>query len=109
MIAQEIKPFLAIIIGAALALYLAPIMIRAAMRYGITDKPKPPLKVHKDPVPYLGGLVVFVAFLMAIAAVLPFDRGVLAILLSSSIVVSVGLVDDLGTLTPKDKFIGQLL
>jgi UDP-GlcNAc:undecaprenyl-phosphate/decaprenyl-phosphate GlcNAc-1-phosphate transferase len=100
---------IAFVVALALSIYLAPILIRAALRYGIVDKPKPPLKVHKDPVPYLGGLVVFLAFLLALALVFPFDQRVLAILLSSSLVVSVGLVDDLGTLTPKDKFIGQII
>lgn len=93
----------------ALALYLAPILIRAALRYGITDKPKPPLKLHAEPTPYLGGLVVFASFLVALAVTFPFDQKVLAILLAASIVVSVGLIDDLGTLTPKDKLIGQVV
>jgi UDP-GlcNAc:undecaprenyl-phosphate GlcNAc-1-phosphate transferase len=95
------------VIATLLALYIAPILIRAALRYGITDKPKPPLKMQRDPVPYLGGMVVFVAFLLALALTFDFDVRVLAILLSSSLVVSVGLIDDLGTLTPKDKMIGQ--
>lgn len=101
--------FLAGLLAAALALYLAPIVIQAALRYGIVDKPKPPLKLHRDPVPYLGGMVVFLAFLIALALTFPFDQRVLAILLASSLVVSVGLIDDLGTLTPKDKLLGQIV
>lgn len=93
----------------ALALYLAPILIRAALRYGIVDRPSTPLKDHKEPTPYLGGLVVFVAFLLALAVTFPFDQRVLAILLSASLVVSLGLVDDLGTLVPRDKLIGQVV
>jgi len=91
------------------SLYLAPILIAAANRYGIVDKPKPPLKLHGAPVAYLGGLVVFAAFLLALALTFPFDQRVLAILLCASLVVAVGLVDDLGTLIPRDKFIGQLI
>lgn len=102
-------PVIAAPLAAGLALYLAPILIRAALRYGIVDKPKPPLKVHREPVPYLGGMVIFVAFLLALAVTFPFDQRVLAILLSASLVVSVGLIDDLGTLTPKDKLIGQIV
>jgi UDP-GlcNAc:undecaprenyl-phosphate GlcNAc-1-phosphate transferase len=99
----------AFVVAVGLALYLAPIIIRAALRYGIVDKPKPPLKEHQQPVPYLGGMVVFVAFLGALAVTFPFDQTVLAILLCASIVVSVGLIDDLGTLVPKDKLIGQVV
>lgn len=102
-------PFVTAALSALLAFYLAPILIRAALRYGIVDKPKPPLKTHGEPTPYLGGLVIFVAFLMALAVTFPFEPKVLAILLSASLVVSVGLIDDLGALTPRDKLIGQLV
>lgn len=97
------------VLACALSIYLAPIIIRAANRYGIVDKPKPPLKMQDNPVAYLGGLVVFAAFLLALALTFPFDQRVLGILLCSSLVVAVGLVDDLGTLIPRDKFIGQTL
>jgi UDP-GlcNAc:undecaprenyl-phosphate GlcNAc-1-phosphate transferase len=96
-------------LSCGLALYLAPILIAAANRYGIVDEPKPPLKLHGAPVAYLGGLVVFAAFLLALAITFPFDQRVLAILLCASLVVATGLVDDLGTLIPRDKFIGQLI
>ena len=96
-------------LATALAIYVAPILIAAANRYGIVDKPKPPLKLHGEPVAYLGGLVVFSSFLLALALTFPFDQRVLAILLCASLVVAVGLVDDLGTLIPRDKFIGQLI
>lgn len=93
----------------SLALYLAPILIAAANRYGIVDKPNSPLKTQAEPVAYLGGLVVFAAFLISLAITFPFDQRVLAILLCASLVVAVGLVDDLGTLIPRDKLIGQIV
>ena len=96
-------------LAALLALYLAPILITAANRYGIVDRPKPPLKTQAEPVAYLGGLVVFAAFLLSLALTFPFDQQVLAILLCATLVVAVGLVDDLGTLIPRDKLIGQVL
>ena len=102
-------PLFTAVLSALLAFYLAPILIRAALRYGIVDKPKPPLKTHGEPIPYLGGLVIFVSFLMALAVTFPFEPKVLAVLLSASLVVSVGLIDDLGALTPRDKLLGQLV
>jgi UDP-GlcNAc:undecaprenyl-phosphate GlcNAc-1-phosphate transferase len=105
---ELLVPALTFVLAAGLALYVAPLLMRAALRYGIVDKPKPPLKLHKEPVPYLGGLVVLVAMITALAITFPFDQRVLAILLAASLVVIVGLVDDLGGLTPKDKLIGQL-
>lgn len=92
-----------------LALYLAPPIIRAAERYGIVDHPNSPLKTQAKPVAYLGGLVVFCAMLCALALTYPFDREMLALLLAAAMTVAVGLVDDLGTLTPRDKMVGQIL
>ena len=104
-----LQPSLAAGLAVLMALYIAPILIRAALKYGIVDRPSSPLKTQGEPVPYLGGLVVFVSFLLSLAITFPFAPRVLAILLAASLVVAVGLVDDLGTLTPKDKLIGQLI
>jgi UDP-GlcNAc:undecaprenyl-phosphate GlcNAc-1-phosphate transferase len=93
----------------ALAHYLAPPIIAAAHRYGILDHGDGRLKEQKQPVAYLGGLVVFLGMLAAVAVTQEFDERMLALLLGASLIVSVGLVDDLGTLTPKDKFLGQVL
>lgn len=97
------------IVAGVLALYLAPVVIRAAHRYGIVDRPSHALKAQKEPVPYLGGLVVFLSFLIALSLTFPFRQEVLAILLMAALVVAVGLIDDLGTLTPRDKLLGQLI
>lgn len=92
-----------------LALYLTPVIIRAAERYQIVDRPDGKLKTQQSAVPYLGGLAVFLSFLAAVAIMHPLESKILAILLAASIVVCFGLVDDLGTLVPKDKLIGQLI
>ncbi|MBN2360258.1 MAG: undecaprenyl/decaprenyl-phosphate alpha-N-acetylglucosaminyl 1-phosphate transferase [Deltaproteobacteria bacterium] len=92
-----------------LALYLTPVIIRAAERYHIVDRPDGKLKTQRAAVPYLGGLAVFLSFLATVAIVHPLESRILAILLAASIVVCFGLVDDLGTLVPKDKLIGQLI
>ena len=99
----------AAVIALLVALYLGPRLIQAARRYDIVDRPSTALKTQLEPVPYLGGLVVFLSFLLAVALTFPFDNRVLAILLMSSLVVAVGLVDDLGTLIPRDKLIGQII
>ncbi len=100
---------LAGVLSMLLALYMAPMIIKAALKYGIVDRPSSDLKTQKAPVPYLGGVVIFVAVLLALSFGPTFDARVLALMLCASIVVSLGLVDDLGTLVPRDKFIGQII
>ena len=96
-------------LGFLLALYGTPIAAKAAVDFGIVDRPDGALKNHRGPVPYLGGLAVYVAFLVALALVFEFDRRVLGILLGGTIVVLLGLIDDFGVLGPGPKFAGQLV
>ncbi|HSN53187.1 MAG TPA: MraY family glycosyltransferase [Candidatus Sulfomarinibacteraceae bacterium] len=90
-----------------LALVGTPMARDAAIRFGVVDRPDGQLKNHREPVAYLGGLAVFVAFLLSIGMTFEFDEELLAMLLASTIVTMVGLIDDFGALTPGPKAIGQ--
>jgi UDP-GlcNAc:undecaprenyl-phosphate GlcNAc-1-phosphate transferase len=92
-----------------LALYGVPIARQAALKYGIVDKPDGKLKHQREPVPYFGGLAIYLAFLMSLAFTFEFRHDVLGIVLAGTIVVMLGLIDDFGVLTPWTKLAGQLL
>ena len=102
---EIIKIALGGFVALSVSLYVAPGLISAAERYGIVDHPNNPLKQQKKPVAYLGGLVIFIGFVLGLAVTTQFDQSVLGLLLATSLVVSVGLIDDLGTLIPRDKFL----
>ena len=90
-----------------LALYLTPLMRKAALQFGIIDKPDGKLKNHDEPIAYLGGLAVYLSFLVSLALILSFDQEMLAILLAGTIIVILGLIDDFGVLSPGVKLCGQ--
>ena len=92
-----------------LAIYGVPIARRAALKFGIVDAPDGRLKHQREPVPYFGGLAIYLAFLMSLAFTFEFRHDVLGIVLSGTIVVMLGLIDDFGVLTPWTKLAGQLL
>src|SRR5262245_36140219 len=94
-------------VASGLALWLTPRVREAAIRFGIVDRPDGQLKSHKEPVAYLGGLAIYLAFLLALALTVRFSRETLGLLLAGSIVVLIGLVDDLGSLKPWTKLAGQ--
>lgn len=97
------------LLGLLLALYGVPIARQAALKYGIVDAPDGRLKHQREPVPYFGGLAIYLAFLMSLAFTFEFRQDVLGIVLGGTIVVMLGLIDDFGVLTPWTKLIGQLL
>ena len=92
-----------------LSLYLTPLFREAALKFGIMDKPQGPLKTHPEPVPYLGGLAVYLSFLLTTGFMHQYSREVLGILLAGAIIVILGLIDDFGVLSPKVKLLGQFI
>src|SRR5919107_1947075 len=100
---------LTFVVAALLSMYGVPIARRAALKFGIVDKPDGCLKHQREPVPYLGGLAIYLAFLMSLAFTFEFRHDVLGIILGGTIVVMLGLIDDFGVLTPATKLAGQLL
>jgi len=99
----------ALLLSFSLALYTTPVMREAALRFGIVDRPDGVLKDHAAPVAYLGGLAVYLSFLITLALVFEFNLQVIAILLAGTIIIILGLVDDFGFLTPGIKLFGQLI
>jgi UDP-GlcNAc:undecaprenyl-phosphate GlcNAc-1-phosphate transferase len=99
----------AFIMSVVFALYWTPLMRKAALQLGIVDKPDGRLKNHETATPYLGGLAVFMAFLMTVGVLTDFSVDILGLLLSGSIALMVGLLDDFGAMSPRQKLLGQTL
>jgi len=99
----------AFILSFVFALYWTPLMRRAALQLGIIDNPDGKLKKQDSAVPYFGGVAVFLGFLLTVGVLTDFDKDTLGLLLSGSIALMVGLIDDFGVLTPSQKLLGQTL
>jgi UDP-GlcNAc:undecaprenyl-phosphate GlcNAc-1-phosphate transferase len=97
------------VLSLGLALYLTPILRRGAMAFDVLDKPDGRLKSQPVPVPYLGGIAVYLAFLIALSLVFEFRPQLLGLLLGGTMVAMLGLFDDLKILAPRLKLAGQLL
>lgn len=102
-----IRAVIAFLLGLGFSLYWTPMMMRAATQFGIVDRPNGQLKTHEAPVPYLGGMAVFLAYLFTLGFTFEFDHAVLGILLSGTLMLLLGLIDDLGVLSPWEKLGGQ--
>ncbi len=104
------RSLLAFALAAIISLYATPLMREAAVRFGIVDRPDGRLKRQPEPVPYLGGIAIYLSFLLALTATLRFDSTeVLGLLLAGAIAVILGLIDDFGVLSPGAKLAGQVV
>ena len=99
----------AFLLSFVFALYWTPLMRKAALQLGIMDQPDGKLKKHDGAVPYFGGIAVYSAFLLTVGLLTDFGHETLGLLLSGSIALMVGLIDDFGVLNPAQKLVGQTL
>lgn len=105
-----------VVIGIAsflLGILLIPLAMKVAFKTGIIDKPNTKLKKHKSPVPYLGGVAIYLAFAIpVIAAKIIMHQaiyGVVGILAGATIMMIMGLIDDIKNLKPVTKLVIQLV
>jgi UDP-GlcNAc:undecaprenyl-phosphate GlcNAc-1-phosphate transferase len=92
-----------------LSLYGVTKARQAALLFQVVDRPDGRLKHQTEPVPYLGGLAVYLSFLISMALTFEFRQDVLGLILAGTLVVMLGLIDDFGVLSPRPKLIGQLI
>lgn len=100
---------LSFILAVSLSLYGVPLAREAAIKHNIVDAPDGRLKKQKEPVPYLGGLAIYLSFLLTIAFTFKFKDETLGITLAGTLILLLGLIDDFGVLTPRIKLIGQFI
>lgn len=103
------KVFFSFVLAAVLSYYLTPKVRQAAITFGMLDKPDGRLKTQQEPVAYLGGLAIFISLLATTFIAYPFDVTALGILLGTSLIIVLGLVDDFGVLSPWIKLGGQVI
>lgn len=88
---------------------LVPYMVSIARRYRIVDHPDGKLKTHDQATPYLGGVAVYLGFMSGMALFFPVANHVAFAIIGATLLLFVGLIDDLLVLTPAQKMAGQIL
>lgn len=101
-------------VACVVSLLVTPAVILLAKRTGAMDKPDA-RKVHKKPIPRIGGLAIYAGFMAAVIFVaIKFGldaemvRETVGLVLSGSLIVALGLIDDYKNLPAKIKLLGQI-
>jgi UDP-GlcNAc:undecaprenyl-phosphate GlcNAc-1-phosphate transferase len=101
--------FISFTAALAQSLLLTPVMRRIALRLGCVHYPRPiSIDTHVDPIPYLGGIAIFVAFATSSTLFVSEAFPITPILLAATLLVLTGLIDDNKTLSTPAKLIGQI-
>ncbi|WP_044476767.1 glycosyltransferase family 4 protein [Oceanobacillus massiliensis] len=90
-----------------ISLLITPIVIKYSKKLHLTDKPNQ-RKVHKAPVPTLGGLAIFLSFIIGLLIQNPVSEFHLAIICAAFLIVALGIIDDLKDLSPRVKMLTQI-
>ena len=85
---------LALLVAMVISFLMSPLVKSFAYKVGAIDVPKDNRRMHKVPIPRLGGLAIFIGFVV--------------ILLGSVVIVILGVVDDITPLPAKFKFLVQI-
>jgi UDP-GlcNAc:undecaprenyl-phosphate GlcNAc-1-phosphate transferase len=105
--------FAAILFSFLLAFILTPLARKLALRCNCLDVPDGKRKMHKDPVPYFGGLSILIGFAVSslffsLLSMGMIPREILVMLLGGTGICLVGLLDDMYDIRPGYKFLAQI-
>ncbi|KAB7706602.1 undecaprenyl/decaprenyl-phosphate alpha-N-acetylglucosaminyl 1-phosphate transferase [Bacillus aerolatus] len=100
--------FLAFVICILASLAITPLVKKLAIATGVVDKPNY-RKVHERIMPRMGGLAIFISFMIGIFVLQPESKYNLAIVIGGFIIIVTGVLDDRFELSAKVKLGGQLL
>ncbi|OGR63218.1 MAG: hypothetical protein A2X31_10955 [Elusimicrobia bacterium GWB2_63_22] len=105
---EGLRWFYLFLISMSAVFLLAPASAWLAVRIGAMDQPSA-RKVHTLPVPRIGGLAVYLAFMAAVLRNQQFSREVWGILLGGTIIFLLGFFDDWKGLSARTRLFWQVV
>lgn len=104
---------------------VTPLVRRMAFAVGVFDEPNDDRRVHTQPTPRLGGVAIFIGFMLALFAMLdvalnnnfvihhwlgtPDLAKIIGLLFGATLMLGIGLWDDIMGMRPQTKFLAQFL
>ena len=104
-----LKIGLAVLAALIVSFAATPAVKWFAHRIGAIDVPKDERRVHNKPIPRLGGLAIFIGFLLSVVLFADIPGQIQGILLGAVIIVVIGVIDDIKPLPALLKFFVQIL
>ncbi|TZE81302.1 MraY family glycosyltransferase [Calorimonas adulescens] len=92
-----------------IAFLVTPMAKVIAIKVGAIDMPGEERRIHTRPIPRMGGLSIFAAFVLSTLVFMPMDIKTVGLILASSLIVVMGIVDDIKGLSATVKMGGQIL
>lgn len=101
----------AFIMALVLSFVCTPIARNFAYKIGAIDVPRDKRRMHKKPIPRLGGLAIFAGFYISalVFCTQYMTKEIRGMLIGAIIIAALGIFDDVLALKPSQKFVFQLI
>lgn len=100
--------FILFIIAMIISFAFTPLVKRLAIKLDIIDVPKDERRIHKKPIPLIGGLSIYISFSVMLIGTGYMTDEKLGVLIGGTIILIGGLLDDKYDLRPAHKLIFQV-
>ena len=107
-LALWVRILLTIAIAFAISFAATPVVKTFAQKMGAIDVPDGKRRVHDHPIPRMGGLAIFLGFLLSVVLFADISRQVRGILLGAVLIVACGAIDDVVNLRAWIKLLVQI-
>lgn len=104
---------LALLVALIIALVTTPVAMMLATKLGAIDMPgvkgtDSERHLHTRPTPRMGGLAIYLGFFFSVILFVPMGRKVASMLIGATVIVFLGIVDDIHDLKASHKLLVQL-
>ncbi|HBY56670.1 MAG TPA: undecaprenyl-phosphate alpha-N-acetylglucosaminyl 1-phosphate transferase [Candidatus Atribacteria bacterium] len=96
------------VIAFAVSYILTPYLAQVGKKQNMVDLPNH-RKIHEAAIPNLGGVIIFFGFLLSLLFIVQIEGQIKILLAAGVIILLLGIVDDIVDLSPKHKFIIQMV
>jgi len=104
-----INVVVSLIVAMAISFAMTPVAKSFAQKVGAIDVPKDARRIHKHPIPRMGGLAIFLGFVLSVVLFADINRQIQGMLLGAVVVVVIGVIDDMIQLKAIVKLVFQIL
>lgn len=99
----------ALVCALLVAFIATPVVKNLAFKVGAMDVPKDNRRMHDHPIARMGGLAIFLGFLLSTLLFVPLTTPVKGMIFGAVIIVVLGILDDIYALPAMPKFIVQII
>jgi UDP-GlcNAc:undecaprenyl-phosphate GlcNAc-1-phosphate transferase len=103
------KYFFVFSLAAIVSFCMTPLAKKIAHKIGAIDVPKDERRVHKKPIPRMGGLAIFIGFMVSVFSFIPLEGPIKGMVIGGAMIIIMGIMDDINPLSAKAKLAGQII